>query len=189
MQLKQQVIHLLSTEIAINTRLHRELTAFHAVFEDWESLLPHETIYTVLRFPVFSQHWLGFFERYLQAPLRFVDEDHVSSKVRRRGIPTSHALSDVLSETVLFCLDLAVNQAATGQPLWRYGDDLWFWYPDHHMVVEAWNAVERFASVTGTSINRRKTGTVRISENRDSHEIHPELPQGEIRWGFLVLSP
>lgn len=190
MQLKQQLVHLLSTEIAINTRLHREHTAFHAVFEDWESLLPHETICTVLRFLGVSQHWLGFFERYLQAPLRFLDEDNASPKVRRRGVPSSHALSDVLSETVLFCLDLAVNQAATGQPLWRYGDDLWFWNPDHHTAVEAWNAVEDFASVTGTSINYRKTGTVRVSENKESQlEIDPKLPQGEIRWGFLVLSP
>lgn len=190
MQLKQQLLHLLSTEIAINTRLHGELTAFHAVFEDWESLLPHETICTVLSFLGVSQHWLGFFKQYLQAPLRFMDEDHASSKVRRRGVPTSHALSDVLGETVLFCLDLAVNQAASGQPLWRYGDDLWFWSPDHHTAVAAWKTVEDFAEATGTSINHRKTGTVRVSENKEPQlDIDQFLPRGEIRWGFLVLSP
>lgn len=190
MQLKQQLLHLLSTEAAINTRLHGELTAFHAVFEDWESLLPHETICTVLRFLGVSQHWLGFFKQYLQAPLRFMNEDHASSKVRRRGVPTSHALSDVLGETVLFCLDLAVNQAASGQPLWRYGDDLWFWSPNHHTAVAAWKAVEDYAQATGTSINHRKTGTVRISKNKEPQlEIDQALPQGEIRWGFLALSP
>lgn len=190
MQLKQQIVHLVSTEVAINTRLHGELTAFHAVFEDWESLLPHETICTVLRFLGVSQHWLGFFEQYLQAPLRFMDEDQASSKVRRRGIPSSHALSDVLGETVLFCLDLAVNQAASGQPLWRYGDDLWFWSPDHNKAVAAWKAVERFTDATGTSINDRKTGTVRICKDKDSHlSIDQTLPEGDIRWGFLLLSP
>ncbi|KAG8163228.1 hypothetical protein KVR01_006525 [Diaporthe batatas] len=190
MQLKQQVVHLISTEVAINTRLHGELTAFHAVFEDWESLLPHETICTVLRFLGVSQHWLGFFEQYLQAPLRFIDEDQASSKVRRRGVPSSHALSDVLGETVLFCLDLAVNQAASGQPLWRYGDDLWFWSPNHNTGVDAWKAVERFTDATGTSVNDRKTGTVRISKDKSSQlSIDQRLPEGDIRWGFLFLSP
>lgn len=190
MQLKQQLVHLLSTETAINTRLHGEITAFHAVFEDWESLLPHETVCTILSFLGVSQHWLGFFKQYLQAPLRFMEEDHASSKVRRRGVPTSHALSDVLGETVLFCLDLAVNQAGSGQPLWRYGDDLWFWSPSHPTAVAAWEAVEGFAEATGTSINHRKTGTVRIPKDKESQlGIDQVLPQGEIRWGFLVLSP
>lgn len=190
MQLKQQLVHLLSTETAINTRLHGEITAFHAVFEDWESLLPHETICTVLNFLGVSKYWLGFFKQYLQAPLRFIDEEHTSSKVRRRGVPTSHALSDVLGEAVLFCLDLAVNQAGSGQPLWRYGDDLWYWSPNHHTAVAAWKAVENFAGVTGTSINHRKTGTVRISKDKESQlDIDQVLPHGEIRWGFLVLSP
>lgn len=190
MELKQYLIHLLSTEVAINTRLHGELTAFHAVFEDWESLLPHETICTVLRFFGVSQPWIGFFTQYLQAPLQFMDEDHAPSKVRRRGIPSSHALSDVLGETVLFCLDLAVNQAASGQPLWRYNDDLWFWSPKHDTAVSAWKAVDEFATVTGTAIDYRKTGTARISENKDSElEIDEALPGGSIRWGFLVLSP
>lgn len=190
MQLKQQLVHLLSTETAINTRLHSELTAFHAVFEDWESLLPHETICTVLSFFGVSQHWLGFFKQYLQAPLRFMGEENASSKVRRRGVPTSHALSDVLGETVLFCLDLAVNQVASGQPLWRYGDDLWFWSPNHQTAVAAWKAVENYAEATGTSINHRKTGTVRVSHNKESQlDIDQVLPLGEIRWGFLVLSP
>ncbi|KAL1873588.1 hypothetical protein Daus18300_003955 [Diaporthe australafricana] len=190
MQLKQQVIHLLSTEVAINTRLHGELTAVHAVFEDWESLLPHETICTVLRFFGVSQTWIGFFTQYLQAPLRFMDEDNAASKVRRCGIPSSHALSDVLGETVLFCLDLAVNQAASGQPLWRYNDDLWFWSPKHDTAVAAWKAVDEFARVTGTSIDHRKTGTVRVSEKKELKlHINGSLPEGSIRWGFLVLSP
>ncbi|KAI3391288.1 hypothetical protein diail_7619 [Diaporthe ilicicola] len=190
MQLKQQVIHLLATEVAINTRLHGEITAFHAVFEEWESLLPHETICTVLRFFGVSESWLSFFTQYLQAPLRFTDEDQASFKARRRGVPTSHALSDVLGETVLFCLDLAVNQAASGQPLWRYNDDLWFWSPNHNTAVAAWKAVDDFASVTGTCINDKKTGTVRVSDKKESElDIDEALPEGSIRWGFLVLSP
>ncbi|KUI70537.1 hypothetical protein VM1G_05736 [Cytospora mali] len=190
-QLKQQLLHLLSTEIAINTRLHNGLSAFHAVFEDWDTLLSHETICTVLEFLGVSSTWLGFFTKYLQATLRFVEEGDTSQlKVRRRGVPSSHILSDVFSEAVLFCLDIAVNQAACGQPLWRVEDDLWFWSYNHQTTAKAWTAVEHFASVTATSINWKKSGSARISCDNDIDlQTDSSLPQGEIRWGFLVLSP
>ncbi|ROV94857.1 hypothetical protein VPNG_09321 [Cytospora leucostoma] len=190
-QLKQRLLHLLSTEIAVNTRLHGGISAFHAVFRDWDTRLPHETITTVLGFFGVSSTWVEFFNRYLQAPLRFPEDSDTSQppKVRRRGVPSSHTLSDVLGETVLFCLDLAVNQAASGQPLWRLGDDIWFWSADHQTSVKAWTAVEQFASVTATSINNEKSGSVRISRDQGSDTQAGEiLPQGEIRWGFLVLS-
>lgn len=190
LQLKQQVIHLLSTEIAINTRLHGELNAFHAVFKDWDTLLPHETIRTVLEFFGISSTWLGFFTKYLQAPLRFADGDD-TAKVRRRGVPSSHVLSDVFSETVLFCLDMAVNQAADGQPLWRSEGDLWFWSAEYQTTIKTWTAIEHFTSVTATSINEDKSGSVRIIRDKETDLPMDDevLPPGEIRWGFLVLSP
>jgi hypothetical protein len=81
-----------------------------------------------------------------------MDEERVSSKVRRRGVPSSHLLSDVLGETVLFCLDLAVDQVGFGQPLWRYGHDLWFRSPNYNKAISAWKAVENFTQATGTLI-------------------------------------
>ncbi|ROV94283.1 hypothetical protein VMCG_08640 [Cytospora schulzeri] len=191
MQLKQQLLHLLSTEMAINTRLHGELSVFHAMFKDWDILLPHETIRTVLEFFGISSTWLEFFTKYLQAPLQFADGGD-ASKVRRRGVPSSHVLSDVFSETVLFCLDMAVNQVADGQPLWRYEGDLWFWSADQQITIKTWATVENFASLTATSINEDKSGSVRITRAKDNDTPMDEevlLPQGEIRWGFLVLSP
>lgn len=191
MQLKQRLLHLLSTEIAINTTFHGEITAFHSVFDDWNPLLPHETVRGVMEFFGVSESWLGFFARFLQAPLKFIDDDESTRpRIRKRGTPASHALSDVFGETVLFCLDFAVNQATSGKPLWRIHDDIWFWSPDHRTAEKAWKAVEDFCEVTCTSIDEAKSGTVRIAKDPNTNlDIGENLPPGQIRWGFLQLSP
>ncbi|CAH0004312.1 unnamed protein product [Clonostachys byssicola] len=191
MALKQQLLHLLATEITINKRLYSELTAFHSVFESWNSLLPHQTVLVVLKFLGVSPAWLDFFRNFLEAPLRFAEDDESTpARKRRRGVPASHTLSDVFGETTLFCLDFAINRLTCGTNLWRIHDDFWFWSQDHAMAAKAWKAVEEFAEVTGTEINLGKTGTVRVSKD-DKHKlpIDPALPIGEIRWGFLRLSP
>jgi hypothetical protein len=110
MEAKQNVLHLVSTEFVLNTRLHGELTCLHTTFEAWNPLLPHQTISTVLDFLGVSDKWQKFFARYLQAPLKFIDDPSSVPRLRRRGMPGSHALSDTLGEAVLFCLDFAVNQ-------------------------------------------------------------------------------
>ncbi|KAI9147460.1 hypothetical protein HJFPF1_12481 [Paramyrothecium foliicola] len=190
MELKQTVLHLLSANMAINTRLHGEMTTIHSVFQDWDALLPHETIRTVLKFFGVSETWLNFFSKFLEAPLRFTDEDKSApARKRRRGTPTSHVLSDVFGEVTLFCLDFAVNQATGGDVLWRIHDDVWFWSRDHNVAVKAWNAVKEFTTVTGTRINPEKTATVRVSNDQEQVlPINKALPEGEIRWGFLKLS-
>jgi hypothetical protein len=152
-QLKQKLLNILSAEIAVNAKVHGDITAFHSVFQDWNPLLPHETILTVLRtFGVFET-WLGFFTTFLRAPLWFVGDEAAGVRTRLRGRPSSHALSNVFGETVLFCLDFAVNQAANGQFLWRVHDDIWFLSPDHSIALKTWNTVSEFMAVTGTSIN------------------------------------
>lgn len=191
MELKQTLLHLLSTELTINTRLYGEMTAFHSVFESWTALLPHDTVCTVLQYFGVSDLWLEFFRKFLQAPLKFVDDSSsTAARKRLRGTPTAHVLSDVFGETSLFCLDFAINQATSGAALWRIHDDFWFWSRDHQVAVEAWKTVERFASVTGTELNGNRSGTVRVPRNKDETlAIDRSLPQGEIRWGFLRLSP
>ncbi|KAH7129817.1 hypothetical protein B0J13DRAFT_132604 [Dactylonectria estremocensis] len=191
MVLKQELLHLLSTEITINKRLYGEMTAFHSVFESWDPLLPHATICIVLKYLGVSETWLAFFARFLRAPLKFVDDDKSApTRTRRRGTPASHILSDMFGETTLFCLDFAVNQSTSGSPLWRIHDDVWFWSRDHGVAVQAWKTVGEFAKVTGTEINAAKTGTVRVSNNaNETLTIDETLPVGEIRWGFLHLSP
>ncbi|KAL6360080.1 hypothetical protein LRP88_05780 [Fusarium phalaenopsidis] len=190
MTLKQDLLHLLSTEININTQLYGELTAFHSVFDNWNSLLPHQTVYTILEYFGVSEKWLGFFKRFLEAPLKFVDDENATPRQRRRGAPTSHVLSDVFGETVLFCLDFAVNQSTSGNRLWRVKDDVWFWTHDHKLAVKTWEVLDEFKTITGTEINTAKSGTIRVAKNRDmTLSIDESLPEGEIRWGFLRLSP
>jgi predicted DNA-binding protein YlxM (UPF0122 family) len=189
MALKQTLLHLLSTEITINTHLYGEMTAFHSVFDDWNPKLPHETVFTILKFLGVSDNWLGFFKKFLEAPLKFIDDDDSSARKRRRGTPAAHVLSDVFGETTLFCLDFAVNQA-TSNNLWRMYDNFWFWSPDHKVAVKAWDTVDEFTIVTGVNVNPTKTGTVRISKDSNvTLPIDDSLPEGEIRWGFLRLSP
>ncbi|WAO93575.1 Hypothetical protein NCS54_01112600 [Fusarium falciforme] len=190
MTLKQDLLHLLSTEININTQLYGELTAFHSVFDNWNSLLPHQTVYTILKYFGVSEKWLGFFKRFLEAPLKFVDDENATPRQRRRGAPTSHVLSDVFGETVLFCLDFAVNQSTSGNRLWRVKDDVWFWTHDHKLAVKTWEVLDEFKTITGTEINHAKSGTIRVAKDRDmTLAIDESLPEGEIRWGFLRLSP
>ncbi|KAI0377728.1 hypothetical protein F5Y04DRAFT_171917 [Hypomontagnella monticulosa] len=190
MDSKQRLLRLLATEIVINTKLYGEITAFHSVFERWHTLLPHETILTVLSFFGVSESWLNFFTKFLKAPLKFLEDDpSTPSRNRSRGTPASHVLSDVFGESILFCLDLAVNQSTGGNVLFRMQEDFWFWSRDHSAAVTAWKSVNDFVKATGTYINLPKTGTTRISRDPGvSLEIDRSLPAGDIRWGFLRLS-
>ncbi|KAM7200327.1 hypothetical protein V8F20_005304 [Naviculisporaceae sp. PSN 640] len=192
MQLRQKLLHLFSSDLTlVKTRSDGELTAVHSTFEDWNPRLPHQTVLTILKFFGVSDTWLAFFTRFLEAPLKLVgDNDNTEPRIRRRGAPESHVLSDVFGEVTLFCLDFAVNQVTCGQHLWRVFDDMWFWSQDHSVAVQAWKTIQDFALVTSTTTNPAKTGTVRISSNPDTTlGIDKSLPEGQIRWGFLKLSP
>ncbi|EUC28546.1 hypothetical protein COCCADRAFT_108885 [Bipolaris zeicola 26-R-13] len=188
MESKQNLLHLVATEIIFNTRLHGEFTCLHTTFDSWNSLLPHQTISAVLEFLGVSKKWMTFFERYLQAPLKFADDPASEPRLRKRGMPSSHTLSDVLGETVLLCLDFAVNQATGGPDLYRLGDDVWFWNKDYETCVSAWASILKFTEIMGVRLHEKKTGSVRIAQNKET-EIDERLPEGEIRWGFLQLDP
>ncbi|CAJ2512661.1 Uu.00g007800.m01.CDS01 [Anthostomella pinea] len=190
MEAKQRLIRLLSTEIAVNTKLNGEITAFHSMFESWNSLLPHTSMLTVMLLFGVSKTWIGFFTKFLKAPLKFLeDEPSAAPRTRCRGTPASHVLSDIFGESMLFCLDFAVNQSTGGSVLFRMHDDFWFWSRDHSVAVTAWKSVSDFVNATGTYISPSKSGTVRISrESTVSLDIDRSLPEGDIRWGFLKLS-
>ncbi|KAI1738815.1 hypothetical protein F4680DRAFT_159743 [Xylaria scruposa] len=190
MEDKQRLIRLLSTEIAINTKLHGEVTAFRSGFESWDSFLPHETILAVMTLLGVSETWITFFSTFLRAPLKFLDDDSATKpRIRRRGTPTSHVLSEIFGESILFCLDLSINQATDGYSMHRMHDDFWFWSRDHEVAKTAWKAVSDFADATQTSIDFGKSGTVRIARDTSvTLEIDDSLPVGDIRWGFLKLS-
>lgn len=187
MEVKQKLLHILSTEIVVNKQLHGQFTAIKTVFDQWNPALPHATVLAVLKFLGVSGPWLTFFRTFLEAPLKFADEQSAPTRIRKRGTPASHTLSDVFGESVLFCLDLAVNQRTDGGLLYRMFDEIWFWSPEHGRCVQAWKTITQFANVMGVSMNDIKTGSATISKN-PSFKPDPSLPAGQIRWGFLNLS-
>ncbi|KAL1607651.1 hypothetical protein SLS60_002586 [Paraconiothyrium brasiliense] len=191
MEAKQKLLHIVATEIVLNTRLHGELTCFRSNFESWNPLLPHETTLTVLEFFGVGEKWRTFFKTFLQAPLKFAD-DTSSPRLRRRGTPGSHALSDVFGEVVLACLDLSVNLQTGGEMMYRLYDDIWFWSEDYEKCAKAWDCVQQFAAAMHVKIDDVKTGSVHIFADKAKHQstdidMDGRLPTGEIRWGFLYL--
>jgi len=189
MEAKQDLLHLLSTEIIINTRLNKELSCFRGVFDSWNPLLPHQTVLNVLEFFGVSPKWQTFFTKFLQAPLKFIEDGpSAEPQLRKRGAPGSHAISDMLGESVLFCLDFSVNQATDGALLHRLYDDFWFWNKDYEKCVQAWECITEFQNIMGVQLDEDKTGSVRITQE-GSMGVDERLPEGQIRWGFLYLEP
>ncbi|KAF2632022.1 hypothetical protein BU25DRAFT_406539 [Macroventuria anomochaeta] len=189
MEAKQGLLHILATEIILNIRLNGEIACFRTIFESWNPLLPHNTTLTVLEFFGVSEKWRNFFKTFLEAPLKFADDNQSTEpRLRRRGTPGSHALSDVFGEVVLFCMDFSLNQNTKGALLHRLYDDVWFWNKDYETCATAWASVREFAEVTGTQIDNVKSGSIRVGRDGEM-EIDDRLPQGDIRWGFLYLNP
>lgn len=191
MATKQALLHLLSTEFLVNTRFHGEFTCARSEFETWNSSLPHSTAFSVLSFFGLPAKWRSFFRSFLECPLKFTDDGETSQpRIRKRGALGAHVLSTVIGEVILFCLDYAVNQSTDGAQLYRMHDDFWVWAPSHQVVVRAWEAITQFSQVMGVTLNKGKSGTVRILRDKTQPGyINPSLPQGDIRWGFLRLDP
>ena len=189
MNVKQSLLHLISTETAINGQLHGSFTVLQSDFKWFGPSLPHSTIVTVLRFFGVSTHWLKFIEKFLTAPLKFVhDGPNAQTQIRRRGVPIAHRLADALGEAVLFCLDFAVNQS-TQSNLHRMHDDIWFW-GSLEASIKAWQTIQEFAGVMGLALNKEKTGSVHVLRNTKSSSgsiLLNKLPHGQIRWGLLIL--
>lgn len=189
MDAKRRLLHLLSTELLVKTRIDGEFCCFRSQFQQWNPSLPHATVCTILSFFGFSNKWITFFTTFLQAPLKFLGEDD-KARLRRRGTPGAHALSDFFGEVVLFCLDFAINQSTNGERLWRLYDDFWFWSADAKTCVEAWKTIEKFNTITGMTLNETKSGAVRIVRSGgqlSSAKLDKSLPDGDIRWGMIYL--
>ncbi|PWY77511.1 hypothetical protein BO70DRAFT_363450 [Aspergillus heteromorphus CBS 117.55] len=198
LETKHSLLHLLITESLVYTSLHGEFTAIRSDVKWFGPSLAHSTILTVLEYFGVPQYWLNFFRTFLETPIKFVqDGPDGSRQIRKRGVPMSHALSDCFGETVLFCMDFAVNQSTDGAYLYRLHDDFWFW-GEEETCVKAWATMTEFTKVMGLAFNEEKTGTVRLvgkdAKDRQSQQstdtVSPDpLPKGEIRWGFLRLDP
>ncbi|KAF9883229.1 hypothetical protein FE257_003823 [Aspergillus nanangensis] len=189
-QAKQNLLLLLNTDTVINKRLYGEITCFRAQYESFYPSMPHSTILTVLGFFGVTEKWLTFFEKFLTAPLKFIDDLDAEPRTRRRGTPGSHVLSEMFGETTLFCLDFMVNKECNGELLWRVHDDMWFWSRDQETCVTAWQAIQRFSETMGISVCMEKSGATHVTTQKPDQKstLHPILPKGRIRWGMLYLN-
>lgn len=189
LETKHSLLHLLITESIIHTTLRGQFTAIRSDFKYFGPALPHATILTVLSYFGVPDNWIRFFKTFLEMPLKFVqDGPNATTRVRQRGVPMSHSLSDFFGEAVLFCMDYSVNQNTKGAFLYRLHDDFWFWGEEKN-CTKAWKAMSDFSNTMGLEFNEEKTGVARVGNNKSTDEEEPEaaLPTGDIRWGFLKL--
>lgn len=202
--LKHRLHHLAIADSRIVTALRGEFTIVQSDFAWFGASLSHTTLLAVLKFFGVPEVWLAFFKRFLEAPLRFAsDGPDGPIRVRKNGVPLSHSISDWMGETLLFCMDYAVNQYADGTLLYRLHDDFWFW-GEEEACVKAWKAVKDFTAVTGLEVNESKSGTAQISNGNDTLRVGDSiipiyrtkrdessrdvLPAGDIKSGFLRLN-
>ena len=189
MEKKQDLLHMLSTEAAVNKRVHGSFSAFRSTFSELHNSLPHAAILTVLSHFGVSKKWRNFFTTYLEAPLRFDDDsENTAVRKRKRGAPASHTLTDAMSETLLFCLDFSVNRETGGDFLHRLSDDFWFWSHDYSMCAKSWSQVQLFSKSMGLPLNDKNSGAVSIGNSGATETTQSsDLPTGRIRWGMLVF--
>jgi hypothetical protein len=187
-QITQNLLHTLVAEMIMATRLGHEPVVVRSDFKWFGPSLPHSTMFNVLQFMGVSDKWVDFFRQALSAPMKFVqDGPDAPVQIRKRGTPISGPLSDMLGETVLFCLDFAFSQRTGGAFLYRLHDDIWFWGSEQTCVT-GWNAMTEFAQVMGLDFNEDKTGSVKVTRKKGHlGQIPASLPKGDVRWGFLKL--
>ncbi|EJC99769.1 uncharacterized protein FOMMEDRAFT_148609 [Fomitiporia mediterranea MF3/22] len=182
--LKQSLLHILSADVALNKVLHSQCTVVRTDLEWFGPSLPFDTVTTVLRFFGVPENHVKFMEAFLSCPVMFKGDPPNQVRVRKRGVPISYAFSTLFGELVMFIMDFAVNQKADGLFLHRIHDDFWFWDTSSERCAVAWAEMQQYAQVAGLKFNSEKTGSVVVG----SHEIHPGLPSGDVRWGFLRMN-
>jgi hypothetical protein len=155
---KQKLLHVLTTECQLNTKLHKKHAVVCSDFEWFGPSLPHTSILIVLEFFGVRTEWLDFFKKWLAAPLRVVGDDADGVRVRKRGTPFNYPLSVLCGEAVLFVMDFAVNRASSGLHLYRLHDDLWLFDSNATKCAHAWKEMNTYANLVGLTFNKEKTG-------------------------------
>ncbi|KDN63084.1 hypothetical protein CSUB01_00158 [Colletotrichum sublineola] len=212
----QNLLHLIQSEIIMRTRLGDDTTVIRSDLKWFGPSVPHASIFAVLEFFGVNAGWIDLFRRILECPMRFAqDPPDAAARVRKRGTPLSTPLADFAAETMLFCMDFAVNQRAKGCRLYRLHDDMWLW-GSRKTCLRAWETMTEFVAVTGLEFNEDKTGSARIAaatantaaaatvtataggspETSTTTTQIPQrppsggrLPEGDVVWGFLKLDP
>jgi hypothetical protein len=189
--IKQQLLRKIASEVLLYRCLQGRVAVVQSDLQWYATALPHSTIFAVMRFVGFSEDWIRFFKRYLEAPLNMdrSSEDRVPAgpRIRKRGVPMAHASEKFTGELVLFIMDLAVNKKA-GMLLYRLHDDLWL-CGEPERCVQAWDVMGQFAKIMGLEFNRNKTGSVYLTSEAKMKDpkITAALPKGPVEIGFLTL--
>ncbi|KAB8556641.1 hypothetical protein FH972_025677 [Carpinus fangiana] len=188
LQMKQKILNLVTTENLISQQIYGKFTVLQTDFKWFGPAMPHTTLLAVLEYFRVPPKWLNFFTKFITPSVFFAqDGKQAEGKTRTRGIPMAHTLSDALGESLMFCLDFAVNQRTRGGTLYRFHDDLWYWGVSESCET-AWKAIVEFRKVMGMELNEEKTGTVTITRGTSKPTPTPAgLPKGQVRWGFLIL--
>lgn len=184
--LRQQLLQQIASSAIVRRSLKGDFVVVQSDLQWYASALPHSTLFAVLRFWGVPQDWLEFFKEYCEAPLRMDSTPGENVRVRKRGIPITDAFEKLFGETVLFCMDVAVNRIAKTN-LTRFHDDLWL-FGEPSTCAHAWETIQDFVKVLGLDINTRKTGSVYISRYERDAEIVNKLPKGPVCMGMLQLS-
>lgn len=185
----QHLLHMIEADILLQKNFENDVTVIRSDFKWFGPSIPHSSIAAVLEFFGVGADWIEFFMKVLEAPLRFKqDPEDAPSRIRRRGTPLSTPLADVFGESLLFCVDFAVNQKANGTRLYRLHDDMWLW-GNTKACVKGWEVLGECASVLGLDFNFEKTGSALIeySEGDEGYDLATGLPEGDVTWGFLKL--
>ncbi|KAJ5152992.1 reverse transcriptase [Penicillium canariense] len=187
---KQMLLRKVVTETLLARHLHGEAVVIQSDLRWYATSIPHSTVYTILEFIGFSEDWVEFFRKYLETPLNmdksFEGHDQLGPRKRRRGIPIAHASEKTIGELILFFMDLAVRRE-TGVLLYRLHDDIWL-SGEPQKCAQSWEAMQRFANITGLTFNKSKTGSVYLSNSIDP-AIASRLPNESVKIGFLMLDP
>ncbi|EFQ27970.1 uncharacterized protein GLRG_03114 [Colletotrichum graminicola M1.001] len=195
----QNLLHLIQSEIIMRTRLGDDTTVIRSDLKWFGPSVPHASIVAVLEFFGVGAEWIDLFRRILECPMRFAqDPPDTAARVRKRGTALSTPLADFAAETMLFCMDFAVNQRAHGCRLYRLHDDMWLW-GGRETCLRAWETMTEFVAVTGLEFNEDKTGSViEWFETLSRETLLDPLPGGactayiiwgDVVWGFLKLDP
>ncbi|XP_037042493.1 uncharacterized protein LOC119078878 isoform X2 [Bradysia coprophila] len=193
---KQAFLHTLSTEIRLHQVIRKEkpLVVVQADLESFGPSVVHDAALIALEYFGVSKEWLEFFKKFLQPRVSLVENEAPALVVR--GVPTSHTLSSLFGETLLFLLDLLVNQKCNGMRIYRISDEFWFWDNVEENVAKAWNTMNTYGKMVGLKVKEDRSGSVSIYSDEALKKLEPSktvicgpspLPQRNIHWGYLEL--
>jgi hypothetical protein len=155
------LIKTLAVERRIRKGLDGQAHAGSAHFKSLASLLPHQTILTVLEFLGFGQLSLDVFGSFLSAKLNIGPAVRGSPDrilPRARGVPDGHALELVFTEAVMFFLELALSKKTTSV-LYRLKDSCYFVGNDEEYKLYQYE-VRAFANIMGLEVEMEETQSI-----------------------------